>query len=329
VKFFASKMIDVSIIIVSYNTKSLLGNFFLSLRGLIEQSDSLSFEVIVVDNASNDGSAEALTKFSPLDLLITNKKNVGFGRANNQAMAQAKGSWILLLNTDAFLRTGRVSTIVEYMRMNNKVGIVGVHLVNSDGSLQPSCRYFPTPVRLFSAKFQLKRWLPWLRPLDDLNWSHDVPRECDWVPGCFYLVRRELIAEIGLFDSRYFLYYEEVDHCREAAKAGWKVVFHPAVSMVHLGGESAKSDGQLSAAGKQLSPLKIESEVLYMRKQFGVSGLTAYLGFEIVSAFAMLAKLALKRSDPARIERARDVLDECRLIKQVLFATQFGVRPTR
>src|SRR6185295_15001358 len=105
-----------------------------------------------------------------------------------------------------------------------------------------------------------------------MSWDHASVRLCDWVPGCFYLVRRELIERIGLFDPRYFLYCEEVDHCRAVRKAGWDVVYFPFTQVTHLGGESALSEGALNPTSRQIVPLQIESELLYFRKHHGLSG---------------------------------------------------------
>ncbi|POZ99712.1 glycosyltransferase family 2 protein, partial [Pseudomonas sp. MWU12-2312b] len=109
------------------------------------------------------------------------------------------------------------------------------------GDLQPSCRYFPTPLNVFMARTGLERFFPGVKKVDDMTWDHNSVRECDWVPGCYYLIRREVIDQVGLFDPRYFLYYEEVDHCKRVKQAGWKVVYYPHTTVVHIGGESAKS----------------------------------------------------------------------------------------
>jgi hypothetical protein len=129
------------------------------------------------------------------------------------------------------------------------------------------------------------------RLVDDLNWDHASVRTCDWVPGCYYLVRREVIERVGLFDPMYFLYFEEVDHCRETQKAGWKIAYFPFTQVIHLGGESAKSDATLTSAGRQISLLQIESQLLYFRKQHGLLGVMASV---LLSTLADTA-IAMKR----------------------------------
>jgi len=105
-----------------------------------------------------------------------------------------------------------------------------------------------------------------------MGWDHASVRECDWVPGCYYLVRREVIERIGLFDPRFFLYYEEVDHCRAIRAAGWSVVYYPYTQVVHIGGQSAATSGAFNPTSRQISPLQIESELLYFRKHHGLTG---------------------------------------------------------
>ena len=113
-------------------------------------------------------------------------------------------------------------------------------------------------------------------------WGHDSVRECDWVPGCFYLIRRQVIEHVGLFDPIYFVYYEEVDHCRRVRDAGWSVVYFPFTQVVHIGGESAQSAGSLTDSGRQVSALQIESELLYFRKHFGLLGLSGAISLSFL-----------------------------------------------
>jgi N-acetylglucosaminyl-diphospho-decaprenol L-rhamnosyltransferase len=213
---------DVTVIVVSYNTARLLER---TLSALQAGRGTLKFQMIVVDNASHDNSIEFVRAKYPEIELIQNTTNVGFGRANNQALPLARGRYVLLLNSDAFVSPDTLPKTVEFMDAHLDCGILGVKLVGPDGSLHPSCRYFPTPWNIFLTTTGLQRFFPSTRPVDDMSWDHASIRDCDWVPGCFYLVRREVIDRIGLFDPRYFLYYEEIDHCRAVRKAGWKVTY--------------------------------------------------------------------------------------------------------
>jgi GT2 family glycosyltransferase len=264
--------VDVSVVVVNFNTAHLLGRMFAALEA---GRGDLRLQTIVVDNASRDDSAELVRTSHPEVELIANPVNVGFARANNQAVARVAGRYVLLLNTDAFVSADTLPKTVAFMDAHPDCGVLGVKLVGADGALQPSCRYFPTPWNVFLASAGLQRLFPRTRLVDDLAWDHASVRECDWVPGCYYLVRREVIDRVGLFDPRYFLYFEEVDHCRAVKDAGWRVVYYPGTEVVHLGGESAATSGPIDRVSRQLSPLQVESELLYFRKHHGLRGVMA------------------------------------------------------
>jgi N-acetylglucosaminyl-diphospho-decaprenol L-rhamnosyltransferase len=286
--------IDVSILIVNYNTPELLPQLFASLALATKR---ISHEIIFLDNASKIDCQAQLATLAPNAVFIQNKVNVGFGRANNQALKLARGRYILLLNTDAFMSEDTLEKTIDFMRTTPSCGILGVKLIGRDGLLQPSCRYFPTPLNIFLLRTGLQRFVPWSKPVDNMNWDHASVRECDWVPGCYYLVRREVIEQVGLFDPIYFLYCEEVDHCKAAKKAGWKVVYFPFAFVVHLGGESAKSEGNLTASGQQLSALQLESELLYLRKHFSLLGVLSHLVLLSVADFYSVFASLIKRRD--------------------------------
>lgn len=315
--------VDVSVIIVNYNTAHLLGRLFDCLGAA---RGALSIEVIVVDNASTDSSV-ALLRTSYRDIqVIENKLNVGFGRANNQAVKGARGRYILLLNTDAFVSHDTLAKTIDYMDKNIGCGVLGAKLVGADGSLQPSCRYFPTPWNVFVHSMGLQRYFRGVRLVDDMAWDHSSIRECDWVPGCYYLIRRQVIDEVGLFDPRYFLYYEEVDHCRAVRSAGWTVTFYPFTTVEHIGGESAESVERLTRAGRQISALQIESQLLYFRKHHGLAGIAASVFLTIVGEVLKAGKRLVR--DPLKSRPA----DEVRIIWSTLklaASTRLGSRPTR
>ena len=315
---------DLSIIVVNYNTAHLLGEMFAAIEA---SSGGLSVQTIVVDNASRDGSAALLSERYPDVELIANSENVGFGRANNQALALARGRYLLLLNTDAFVvGAGGIERTIRYLEAHPDVAVLGVRLVGRDGVLQPSCRYFPTPWNEFLVRTGLDRIFRGTRLVDDMRWDHASVRECDWVPGCYLLLRKDVVDRIGLFDPRFFLYYEEVDHCRAEKAIGGKVVYYPDTTVVHIGGESAKSDSELTAGGRQISALQIESALLYYRKHHGLTGL--WLGVALVAlGDALLAlKWVFKRLS---WRGAGAYLDHFRTTWSLLRRTGWASRPTR
>ncbi|MBU0500922.1 MAG: glycosyltransferase family 2 protein [Gammaproteobacteria bacterium] len=314
---------DISVLLVNYNTRHLLAEMF---EALDRASEGLSVETILLDNASADGSVGFLRSAYPEMELIENPVNVGFGRANNQCLARSRGRYILLLNTDAFLAPDSLAKTLAYMEANPRCGVLGARLVGRDGNLQPSCRYFPTPWNLFLARTGLDRLFKNARLVDDMAWDHASVRPCDWVPGCFYLTRREVLDRVGLFDPRYFLYYEEVDHCKAVKAAGWEVVYFPDTSVVHIGGESARSEGELSALGRQIEALQIESELLYFRKNHGRMAVL----LDVV--LTTLADLIIPLKRLIRGKRSAGLIEYLKHIGRVwrTFAhTRWGLRPTR
>jgi N-acetylglucosaminyl-diphospho-decaprenol L-rhamnosyltransferase len=313
----------VSVIIVSYNTRHLLDRMFSCLKaGAIHTR----LQLIAVDNASRDGSADYLAQHYPEVELIRNSSNVGFGRANNQALPLVKGEYVLLLNTDAFVEPGAIDQTVAVLRRNAQVGVLGVRLVGGDGAFQPSCRYFPTVMNEFVSQTGLVRFFPWVKPIDDFGWDHRSDRECDWVPGCYYLMPRTVVDQVGLFDPRYFVYYEEVDHCRAVKAAGWKVMYTPVTTVIHVGGESAKQDAEITSAGRQNSAMQVESQLLFHRKHAGMPGVLANLVLAWVGAAVLSLKSVFKGQGVAPV---RVYLKQAQLVTSLFARTAWGTQPTR
>src|SRR5262245_23778385 len=222
-RLLSSTAPDITVIVVSYNTAHLLDRMFAALEA---SRGTLKLQIIVIDNASSDGSVEILRAKYPGVELIENSVNVGFGRANNQALPRLSGRYVLLLNTDAFVAPDTLRKTVSFMDVHPHCGVLGVKIVGEDGAPQWSCPVFPSPWGLNNL-----RWL-WRRcfsgsQVKETGWDHTSERECDYVLGCFYLTRREVIEQVGLFDPRYFLYFEETDHCRAVRQAGWSVIYYP------------------------------------------------------------------------------------------------------
>ncbi|HID89507.1 MAG TPA: glycosyltransferase family 2 protein [Anaerolineae bacterium] len=228
-------MVDVSVIVISWNTRALLEQ---CLRSVYGTAGDLVVEVIVVDNGSTDGSVEMVRERFPQARLMVNRENVGFARANNQAMAVAQGRYFLLLNSDAVLRPGALKAMVDLMGADPRVGIAGGRLMNPDGSFQASFMDFPT---LWAEILLMIKLHPLLRspyfPSYPPAESEEV-READWVPGACMLVRREVWKEVGGLDETYFMYSEEVDWCWRVGRAGWRIYYTPEAEIVHWGGQS-------------------------------------------------------------------------------------------
>lgn len=300
-------------------TKKALSHLFASVH-------SYAMDVFIIDNDSKDDSADTLRREFPNITVIENKKNVGFGRANNQALPFIKSRYVLLLNTDAFVEPDTIAKTVQYMDTHLQTDILGVKLLGRDGDLQPSCRFFPTPWGIFCNRTGLNKLIKCAAAIDEMSWDHASVRDCDWVPGCYYLVRKEVISQVGLFDPRYFLYSEEMDHCFASKNAGWKVTYFPDTSVIHIGGESAKSDGELTAAGRQINSLQIESELLYFRKNYGF--LTAVLSalLNTLSDVIQIFKNVIKFRPP---KASFQNIVHSLLVWKLFFLTHMGKQPTR
>ena len=254
---------DLSIIIVSYNTKKLLKDCLKSAFESIEKKQSSSkfqFEVFVVDNGSKDGSVEMVEKDFPQVKLIENKENLGFAKANNQAIKKAQGRYILLLNSDTIVLGNTLSKMINWMDSHPEVGISSCQLLNPDRSIQATGGYFPT----------LPRVLAWMFFLDDLPFlgkaikpfhphtpqfytkdkTYTKEQELDWVTGAFFLVRREVFKKIGVLDEKFFMYVEEMEFCFRAKESGFKVVFVPESSIIHLGQRSSRVGSEGAVLGE-------------------------------------------------------------------------------
>jgi len=246
-------MIDLSIIIISYNTKKLTLE---CINSIIRNTHGISYEIIMVDNASDDGSVKAVEKLSlkfPIRV-ISNSENVGFGQGNNQGMKIEKGRYILLLNTDTLIKGNLLCEMVNWMDKNKEVGISSCALKNKDGSIQGTGGYFPTLFRVFA-------WMTFLEDLPGIDYIikpfHPMhgqspfykaegffkkTSERDWITGAYLLMRKEVVNDIGYFDHDYFMYTEEVDYCFRAKEKGWKVWYLPKWSIIHYGGASSTKE---------------------------------------------------------------------------------------
>ncbi len=229
---------DLSIIIISWNTRDILRD---CLRSVFENLGDIGAEVLVVDNASIDGSAEMVEReFSGVHL-IKNGTNRGFAAANNQAMRCARGRYLLLLNSDTVVLGGVLAQSVRYMDEHFDVGALGCRVLNPDRSLQPTCFACPTLAYLFLAATGLHSlaWPKFFGHHRMRHWRRDDERDVDVVTGCYLMIRRTTIDEVGVLDESFFLYGEETDWCVRFKQAGWQVRFAPVGEIIHLGGASA------------------------------------------------------------------------------------------
>ena len=228
---------DISIIIVNWNTKELLLD---CLTSVYATTAGLSIETIVVDNGSHDGSGQAVQDRFPQAHLIQNTENRGFAKANNQALARTTGRYALLLNSDALLTEGALNQLVSFMDTTPEAGIAAGQYLNEDGSKQNSFDNFPTLATELLNKTLLRVLFPNTYPSKKKEYRE--PMEVDSVIGACMVVRAEAIKEIGPLDEDYFFFLEETDWCFRMHRAGWKIYHLPHINVYHLQGKSKEKN---------------------------------------------------------------------------------------
>lgn len=224
-----------------------------------EQTEGVSFEVIVIDNASGDGSAEMVKREFPKVILIENRENKGFAAANNQGIAVAKGRYVLLLNSDVVVLDKAITKTVSFADAHPEAAVVGCRVLNSDKTLQPTCSMFQSILNMVLSCSYLYKIFPRNRFFGRQKmgwWERNDIRQVDIVTGCFMLVRHEAIGQVGTMDERFFMYGEESDWCYRFKKAGWKVLFAPVGEIIHLGGQSSRQNSVQMLVQLRLSILE-------------------------------------------------------------------------
>ena len=277
---------DLSICIVSFKARDLLQE---SLRSIYATIGKLSFEIIVVDNSSEDGTVEMLKSEFPTVQLIVNDENTGYTRPNNQAMRVSKGRYLVIINPDTLVKPGAFEALAAFLDSHPEAGIVGPKVLNRDGTLQKQCRrsearpwdafcYFSGLSRLYPHDKRFSGYL--MTYLDE-----DLTHEAQAVSGSCMMIRREVIEQIGFLDEDFFAYQEDSDFCRRARLAGWKIYYNPAAQIVHFAGEG----------GSGVQPFRSiyvwhRSYYLYYRKHFAKD---YFFLFNWVYYAGMLAKFGL------------------------------------
>lgn len=268
---------DLSVIIVSWNVRDLLRACLASVQRKRE------IEVIVVDNASADGSVGMVEAEFPWVRLVANADNRGFTAANNQGLTLSRGRYVLFLNPDTEVVGDALATMITYMDAHPEVGALGPQLRYADGSLQPSRRRFPTFITaLFESTPLAWHWPDntWARHYRIADRPDDEIQQVDWVVGAALLVRRQALDQVGGFDEGYFMYSEELDLCRRIKAAGWQIVYLPTAQIVHHEGKSSE---QVVAARHIHFQT---SKVRYFRKFHGAPAAEALRIF-LLAAFAV------------------------------------------
>ena len=271
---------DLSVVIVNWNTRELLAQCLESIFGARPEQD---IEVFVIDNASSDSSSDMVRERFPQVRLIENDQNVGFARANNQAIRSSDGRYVLLLNSDTSVNPGAFDALVGFMDSYPQAGASGARLLNLDSSLQYSC----SPAPSLGGEFKRLFHLPGVRsdgyyPMH--TWDQSRARQVDVILGACLMLRHQALDQVGLLDEDYFMYSEEVDLCHRIKAAGWELYWVPQAQVVHLGGQSTR---QVSEA---MFLHLYQAKLIYFRKQHG--RVQAFL-YKILIMAAALSRLIL------------------------------------
>ena len=283
---------DISVVIVAWNARHYLE---LCLKSLEDAPPNRSMEVLVVDNASSDGSAEMIETKFPWVKLIKSPENLGFSKGNNVAIRRAQGHYIALVNPDVIVFPGCLDALADFMDQNPKAGNVGPRVLNPDMSMQSTCRRFPTLWNNFcsatglATKFKNSRFFAGEHMF---YFPHDRTLPVDVIVGCFSFIRREALDSVGLLDEGLFMYGDDVDWCRRARKAGWEVVFYPGAKAIHDRGKTTAPYPVRFAVAQQRSVL----HYWYKHHGFwGVLGIRSIMVFHHLLRYSFAVASGLSR----------------------------------
>lgn len=288
---------DISVIIVNWNTKKYLVECIDSLKA---SAKTASLEIIVVDNASTDGSQEALSERHPDALLIQNLENLGFAKANNVGIARARGRYVCLVNTDIVALDSCVDTLLAYADSHPEAGTVGPKTVDEALRLRQNCRYFPTLRNAAADYLSLNKLFPKIpafrgRTLGEE--TYEATHEAEVLSGCFLLVRREALEEVGLLDERFFFYGEDTDWSKRFRDAGWKNVFLSEARAIHYGG------GTTAAYPIKYYLTMEKADMTYWRKHRSLPACVLYgiikIAYHATHGAAWTLLSLTKKKDPA------------------------------
>jgi N-acetylglucosaminyl-diphospho-decaprenol L-rhamnosyltransferase len=253
---------DVSVIVASHNAREYI-------ERCVGALSETRHEVIVVDSASSDGTAGFVRERFPDVRLVPLSENRGYGAALNEGIALSGARYFLLMNGDAWPQPGAIEELLEFAESQQRPGVIGPRLLNPNGTVQPSVRGFPTLWRLATEYFFLRWFAPRSRAFNAFysgGFNHQSVRDAEFLVGAVLLVHRGVVDEIGVFDTSFFMFNEEVDFCYRAREAGWRVVFYPGAEFVHMGGAST------AAVWQPMYREQLRSHLRFLAKHDGMRG---------------------------------------------------------
>lgn len=312
----------LSIVIICWNDLRVIQE---CLRSIHEGTHSTSFEVIVSDNGSTDGSIEFIRKNYPQVHVLENRANLGFAKGNNVGIRASQGEYVLILNPDTVVHDRSLDKLVAFADRHPEAGAFGCRVLNPDGTYQVSARLFPTVRRYWIAALYLRalgRFFGFFAGEEYPGWHGDSERLIDWQSGCCVMFRGELLKQLGGFDAQFFYHFEEVDLCRRVWNAGSPIIFTPEVTITHLGGQSVNRFPLRFELEKQRSRYR------YFYKHFGLKGARQCRHFSIAAirvrqvGYGMLALLKPTKSLRDRLKtydvlvRWNKALDPARFVEK-------------
>lgn len=280
---------NLSIIIVIHNTKELIGQ---SLNELLKIKTDLGWEIIFIDNNSEDGTKKYLAELQrsrSFIKVIFNKENFGFAKAVNQGIKISQGDSVLLLNSDAFISQAQIKELWETLKSDSKIAIIAPRLLNIDGSIQPSFGNFPSIMTMIFYLSRLDKILPWGMAVYPEKSSKPQLKKPDWISGACLLIKKEVFDKIGLFDEHYFMGIEDIDFCYRVRLSGYVVVYFSAVTITHYHQYSSKK------FHKKLSVIRAENQSLkyFYRKFYPKAKIRYYIFSFFVGAKDALQSLKI------------------------------------
>jgi GT2 family glycosyltransferase/lipopolysaccharide/colanic/teichoic acid biosynthesis glycosyltransferase len=315
--------IQLSVIVVNYNVRDFLHHALLSLQKAMK---GIRGEIIVVDNASDDGSIEMVRRRFPSVVLLANKTNLGFARANNLALQRARGKYVLLINPDTLVQEDTLRVMIRFFEENPDVGLAGCKILNPDGTFQLACRRsFPTPWAALTKLSGLSVLFPHSRLFGRYNLTYlspDETYEIDAVSGSFMIVRREVYEQVGGLDEEFFMYGEDLDWCYRIQQAGWKNYYVHSTQIIHYKGESTKRSN--------LDEIRTfyQAMHLFVKKHFSRSHIFAWL-LRFAISFSSRVALIKALLRPLGIALIDVVLVDVSLMlaELIWFGTMFRLPP--
>jgi len=299
---------ELSVIIVSFNTKELLRKCIDAVKETLGES---AHEIIIVDNFSTDGSPAMIETEYENVILLKNKSNVGFAKANNQAVKIARGKYILLLNSDAFVSGHCIEALIQFMDSHPRAAAVGPKVLNKDGTLQSKGHIAPSIIWSLIKLFGINMLLPLkikYKILPKFYWDEDTPTKVDWLSGCCILLSSDAINVIGRLSEEYFLYYEETDWCHRARKNKYEIWYEPRAVVSHVNRASPNDfyDKHLRA-----------SKLIYFRKSGKINGVA--ISFITLLTFVIrYIFIAMIRDDKNAIMLKDNISEEWCFLKDIM-----------